>query len=364
MLGYSYFWQVKIIVFIFFVLFPMSFFGQVKDDVWIEAKGKAGFLAAHRSVMGHLATEHAFAGEISCYFRPKNRKLWHKAYRNPLLGLTGFFGTVGNREILGEYYGVIAFTNFPIINSKHYLFSLKMGAGLGYGTKHFDQETNQLNNVIGSAFNAQICLGAESRILFGNHSVNISLDVTHFSNGSTQMPNLGLNLPYLGLGYGYRIKNGIDTNYVHDAYNKRWEYGLIAIGSLKEIYPTGGKKHPIFSASLIGRRFFNQKAGMEVSFDVISKQSILAYHPDIRKKQSEIIQMGIFAGYILPMDRFHLLFGMGVYLRDKYKPETPMYHRVGMRYVFDNGININLVLKTHWAKADYVEYGIGYTFKK
>ena len=48
----------------------------------------------------------------------------------------------------------------------------------------------------------------------------------------------------------------------------------------------------------------------------------------------------------------------------KYRPEDLFYHRVGMRYVFDNGINMNLVLKSHWARADYVEYGIGYTFKR
>jgi len=339
-------------------------YGQLKDNIWLEAKGKAGFLAAHRSVMGHLATEHAFAGEFSWYFRPENRKLWHKAYRNPLIGVTAFFGTVGNRQLLGEYYGVIGFSSFPLINSKHYLFSLKMGAGLGYGTKRFDQETNQLNNAIGSRVNAQICLGVESRILFGNHSVNISLDMTHFSNGSTKVPNLGLNLPYVGLGYGYRIKKHLDTNYVLEPYQKKWQYGLMMIGSVKEIYPTGGKKYPIFALSLIGRRFFNQKAGLEVSFDAISKQAIMGYHSDVRKKQSEIIQLGLFAGYILPFDRFHMLFGMGAYVRDKYNPENLFYHRVGMRYVFENGININLVLKTHWAKADYVEYGIGYTFKK
>lgn len=338
--------------------------GQREDDMWIEAKGKAGFLAAHRSVMGHLATEHAFAGEVSWYFRPNNRKLWHQAHRNPLIGVTGFFGTVGNRELLGEYYGVIGFTSFPLIDRKHYLFSLKMGAGLGYATKHFDQETNQLSNAIGSSVNAQICFGLESRILFGSHSINISLDMTHFSNGSTKMPNLGLNLPFVGLGYGYKIRKRVDSVYIHQPYNKRWEFGVIGIGSVKEIYPTGGKKYPIFAASVIGRRFFNQKAGLEASFDVFSKQAILGYHSDVRKKQSEIIQMGLFVGYILPMDRFHLLFGMGVYVRDKYKPETPMYHRVGMRYVFDNGINMNLVLKSHWAKADYVEYGIGYTFKR
>ncbi len=188
--------------------------------------------------------------------------------------------------------------------------------------------------------------------------------MTHFSNGSTKVPNLGLNLPYLGLGYGYKIKKHLDTNYVLAPYQKKWQYGLMMIGSVKEIYPTGGKKYPIFALSLIGRRFFNQKVGLELSFDAISKQAIMGYHSDVRKTQSEIIQLGLFAGYILPFDRFHMLFGMGAYVRDKYNPENLFYHRVGMRYVFDNGININLVLKTHWAKADYVEYGIGYTFKR
>lgn len=354
----------KLLVLFLFLITSICSFGQLKDDLWIEVKGKAGFLAAHRSVMGHLATEHAFAGEVSCYFRPKNRKLWHRAYGNPLFGVTGFYGTVGNRQLLGEYYGLIGFSSFPIINTKHYLFSLKVGAGLGYGTKHFDQEKNQMNNAIGSAVNAQICLGVESRILFGNHSVNISLDMTHFSNGSTKVPNLGLNLPYVGLGYGYRIKRGLDTSYVLASYRPKWQYGVMMIGSVKEIYPTGGKKYPIYAVSLIGRRFFNQKVGMEMSFDIISKQAIMGYHADVRKNQSEIIQLGLFTGYILPLDKFHVLAGMGIYVRDKFKPENLLYSRVGMRYVFDNGININLVLKTHFAKADYVEYGIGYTFKK
>jgi hypothetical protein len=55
--------------------------------------------------------------------------------------------------------------------------------------------------------------------------------------------------------------------------------------------------------------------------------------------------------------------GMGAYVKDRYQPDGPLYHRIGMRYQFSNGITANLVLKSHWAKADYVEWGIGYTFK-
>ena len=54
---------------------------------------------------------------------------------------------------------------------------------------------------------------------------------------------------------------------------------------------------------------------------------------------------------------------MGVYIKDKYQPEDYFYHRVGMRYYFKNGLNAQVVLKSHWARADYVEWGLGYTFK-
>ena len=33
-----------------------------------------------------------------------------------------------------------------------------------------------------------------------------------------------------------------------------------------------------------------------------------------------------------------------------------------LRILLNNGLLLNLTLKTHWARADYLEYGIGYTF--
>jgi hypothetical protein len=110
------------------------------------------------------------------------------------------------------------------------------------------------------------------------------------------------------------------------------------------------------------RYFGPRKAGFEGGFDIISKQAILDYKPEIEKSQWDILQLGVFAGYLLPLDQFHFVFGMGAYIKDKYQPEDPVYHRVGMRYYFKNGLNAQLQLKTHWARADYVEWGVGYTF--
>jgi hypothetical protein len=55
---------------------------------------------------------------------------------------------------------------------------------------------------------------------------------------------------------------------------------------------------------------------------------------------------------------------MGYYIHDKFDADDELYHRLGMRYTFDNGLLLNFVLKTHWAKADYIEFGVGYNFKR
>ncbi|MFM7566066.1 MAG: hypothetical protein ACKO4K_04915, partial [Flavobacteriales bacterium] len=85
--------------------------------------------------------------------------------------------------------------------------------------------------------------------------------------------------------------------------------------------------------------------------------------PYIEKRQIDLLQVGAYAAYLVPMDRFHFVFGMGAYLRDKYSPEDPLYHRIGARYACKNGLLLNFTLKTHWARADYLEYGLGYMFK-
>jgi hypothetical protein len=101
---------------------------------------------------------------------------------------------------------------------------------------------------------------------------------------------------------------------------------------------------------------------MEVMLDVISKQAIFGYKPEIPKTQWDILQIGLYTGYLFPLDQFHFVLGMGVYLKDKYQPEDFLYHRVGMRYYFTNGMHAQVQLKSHWARADYVEWGLGYTF--
>ncbi|MES2800073.1 MAG: acyloxyacyl hydrolase [Bacteroidota bacterium] len=340
---------------------------KLSDYTWgLEGRYKMGFLIAHRAIMGHVPNGPTHAGEISLLIRMNGSKSWHYATSFPTLGVTVFAGTVGNSQLLGNFFGANAFIDFPIIRAKFYQFSGKMACGLGYGSKIYDPITNPKDVAISTHLNAMIQLGIKSSFTIEKNTLSLALDMTHFSNGAFKTPNLGINLPYVSVGFERIINTAAPLRFTTaDAVTpwKKWLFNITAIGSVKEVFPTGGRKYPVFALNTSARWMAKPKVGMEHGIDFILKQSIMDYHIEAEKNQWDILQIGLYSAYLLPLDQFHFVFGMGVYVKDKYSPEDIFYHRVGMRYYLKNGININLSLKSHWAKADYVEWGVGYSFR-
>ena len=348
---------------IVFLLCTAVSVAQSTREWGVEARYKLGFLAAHRGVMGHLATEHAMAGELTWFNQTKGSRQWHESAGFPITGVTLFGGTVGNRELLGSYWGAYGFIELPFVRTRGFEFSGKLGSGLGYGTKVFDQELNPKNVAMSSHINALICVGLKSSIRFERNSITLGVDMTHFSNGASKVPNLGVNLPYLSVGYArvVRMKQFDSIPSANVVPLKKWLINLTGIISLKEVFPTEGPKYPVYALNSSMRWFSRPKVGMEYGLDLISKQSIMGYRPEIVKSQWDIFQIGLYGAYLLPLDRFHFALGMGVYVKDKYQPEDFLYHRISMRYYLKNGLNLNVGLKSPWARADYVEWGLGYT---
>lgn len=352
--------------FYFIIVTLLTYFNSFSQDSlnWgIEVKPKFGLLLAKRGEVGHLPQSHSVGGEFSFVNYTNGQKKWHSTYNYPTIGATFFIGFPGNREVLGRFIGSYAFIDFPFYKSSRYELFWKVGTGLGYGNKVYDPILNPKNSVISTHVNALVCFGLFQRFFIGKSYVQVGLDLTHFSNAANKVPNIGINMPFLSLGYGYRMVNTTRaTSMKSTLLYRKILWGLTVIYSGKEIFPTGKGRLPIYAINTSARYYFKPKLGAEVSLDVVSKQSILRYKPDVQKTQMDLIQVGLYAGYILPLDRFHLLIGMGMNVRDKFQPESFLYHKVGMRYYFSNGIHLNYVLRSNWAKADFFECGIGFTF--
>jgi len=128
--------------------------------------------------------------------------------------------------------------------------------------------------------------------------------------------------------------------------------------------PYGDRKYAIYAGNVLARSILAPKAGFEIGLDVFSNQSHFDFEPLVTKTQWSLLQLGIYSAYFVPMNHIHFVFGMGAYVRDWYKPNGPIYHRIGVRYQWFNGLFGHMAIKSHWAKADYLELGIGFIFKR
>ena len=82
----------------------------------------------------------------------------------------------------------------------------------------------------------------------------------------------------------------------------------------------------------------------------------------IRARQA--IQVGALFSYSMFFDRFALKMQQGYYVVDAQRLNGSLYHRIGLRYALARNFYTQLTLKTHFAKADYGELGIGYTISR
>jgi len=74
-------------------------------------------------------------------------------------------------------------------------------------------------------------------------------------------------------------------------------------------------------------------------------------------------QYGVYVFHDMKYRRLVLLMQLGAYVYAKYK-QQPIYTRIGIRYHLNDFLLANLSLKTHYANADFVEFGIGYYIRK
>ncbi len=347
----------RIAVFVFLVL-GLSFKSIAQTG--IEYRQKLGFLLAHRALMAHLPKTPAVASEFTFLISTESAKPWHEAYRQPTIGGTFFYGSVGNTDILGKFSGLYGFVELPLIKQKSYRMDFRFGTGFGYTNRPFDPILNPQNVAIGSKINAMMCFAFKQSLRIKNTAITFGVDLTHFSNASFKMPNLGINVPYLSLG-AQRFFNSPNSNHSKNFVKQsNWNYGFTAIISAKEMRPVGVGRHGVYAMNFYGRKYFGPKLGLETSIDIIYKSGLLTHPSYPNASLSDPLQVGLFIGYVQPFDRLHFIYGLGTYLRDVLRPDAPIYIRLGSRYALTKELEALLTLKTHYAKADYMELGLIY----
>lgn len=326
-----------------------------------------GFLIAHRPTMQHLQQKHSLGFELD-YLKPADgRKISDRIYNYPQTGVGLIFLSSGNKDVLGFATGIYPFIDFPLSKNKKAQLNFRFGFGLGYVQKNFDNYENFKNTAIGSQLNALIALRFKYEFRINETlRINTGIGITHFSNGSFKTPNLGINMASLNLGLSkYFGKVALHSEKVPDK-KKRWNYEVFAGGFKKQIYPALGKNY--FAMSLVGNSIFevNHKSNFVFGADFFYDES-LATKLENRgddNSPSQVLRIGLQTGYHLTIDNFTMGLDLGVYVYDQWGEDGIYFHRFVMNEKINDHLIICFNLKSHFAKADYFELGLGWRFKK
>lgn len=337
----------------------------------LEGKLHTGYLVPHHDGMQYILEDGVRAFELALTTDSDGRHLWEELYRNPRYGLAYFHNSLGNNAILGKGHSLFAFMDIPFcLRSNKFRLSYQIGFGLAFITETFHPETNPLNLAVSKPLNIFVNIDfAGAYRLNQNGEIKAGVELSHFSNGKTRSPNLGLNMLTASLGYvhNFNLKTKESERIPKATAFRRHLPELIWSMGYKRNDQVHDDIYLASSLSFDYRYALNLKYEFGMGLDFFYDESIGDNKESATQElaeNSDAYQMGIHGGMAIRYNNFRVILHMGTYLLSSYNKYASVYTRIGMRYSLGNHVMLNYTLKAHYAIADYMEFGIGYRFGK
>jgi hypothetical protein len=344
------------------------------SNLLVEGKVHYGFIYAQHLEM-ELFNAHFPAYEFTIQQITYGKYQWERDYKYPLIGVTSWYSGLGDNPSLGQAFALMPFINFPLYRQQDFMAGFRLALGIGYLTNPFDRLDNYKNLAIGSHFNAAVNLMVEARYQL-NYFLTLSAGISlqHFSNGSLKLPNYGLNIPLVNAGIAlrpFKANQNIDDRFIAptDPFEaiiyKTLEFNIGGLAGYKNMQAVFGQNYLVFH--LYENTFFRigkiSKAGFGLDFSYDPSQiSVLEKNGDTLENPLKIIRPGINGAYQLVMSRVGLIVNFGCYLGGAEKSNGPLYEKFSFQYNFSRNLYATVMLKVHWGRADYIGWGLGYTF--
>ena len=348
---------------ILFVLLTNGIHSQTVDQYSFKLQGISGQIIPHDEHVKALILNPVSGAEFSVEFQTMNDKPWHQFTAFPVLGVGTAWLNLGNPTKLGNAFAVYPYLCFPLIRTNFLKLNLKAGAGISYLTKTFSNTNtdslgnllplNSTNAAISSNLNVYLAGGGNLEIPIGK-GFSLTADYTwnHISNGSTAVPNSGLNLlnGFIGLKYFPNYKRfSFPTKHQLDSIPRKFCFELIASGGYRQYYYLDHKTYPI--ASLIFSiyrpltNYYRMGLGIDAFYDGVYDGTSL--YKKVYIKTNELknkVRIGISWQHELLFSRLSAGFDFGLYLYDPLKNLSPVNINTGELIYLNQKKTVNLFL--------------------
>ncbi len=328
----------------------------------------------------------AQGGRVELGWQTDGSEDWHQLYNFPAYGGGFYTAGFGNKEELGNPYSIYGFFSWPMFRpSEKVSVTTEFAFGFVGGFKEFDPVTNPFNRAIGGN-GVYIDWGFYLHYLLTEKlDLYAGATFTHFSNGHTKDPNLGLNTygPLVSLRYNFHDERPSLVRRETGPYPGNWELALSGAGGFKNVtVPTetpsleDTDRRKDFATANVNATFYRQfyskgkiATGLDVTYDGSANARIDEVNGEVVESigdSTDKMALGWFGGYEHVIHRFNLFVHVGYYVwRGRDDDELPsLYQRIGLKYhITENffaGMNIRFI---DFGKADWIEWTAGYRLR-
>ncbi|HEU4496667.1 MAG TPA: acyloxyacyl hydrolase [Flavobacterium sp.] len=346
-------------------------FSQEQSRFTLDASYFYGSILPHNNTVRHLITEHPDGILVSLNKKTFGEKEWQAAYNFPDYGVSFHYQNTKN-ETLGDLYGLYGHYNFYFLNRN---IMLRVAQGVACTTNPYDKEANFRNLAYGTRYmpSTYLMLGYKKENLFKNIGLQAGIAFFHHSNANLRSPNTSTNTLAANLGAVYSFRNKGEAKRearILDTANYRKQplkFTVCFRTGFNESDIIGSGQFPFYTLSAnVGRRL-SRKSGIQLGADFFMMKYLeeyikfksVAYPGEHVSPDTDYKRIGIFAGHELYINKFSVEAQAGYYIYSPFDFLGPFYQRIGLKYYFSNKIFSSASLKTHAAKAEALEFGLG-----
>ncbi len=346
---------------------------EISTPFSIEADYYHGTILEHNLDIAHLITQHPKGVILSFNKKTYGFREAERRYGYPDWGVTFVYQDFQN-PILGENYSLYGHFNWFFLK-RHLMF--RIAQGVGYNTNPYDPETNFLNNAFGSHLLSSTFFKANfiKENIWEGFGVHAGFSIIHYSNANFRAPNNSTNTFAFNVGVSYLFDHDNIPEYVDGendppskVYAERFKFNLVYRFGWNESDVVGSGQFPFKTYSAFVDKRIGYKSTLQFGVDYFDskfleeyiKYRAIAFPEDNLTGEEDYIRIGVFIGHELRFYRTAFVAQLGYYTKWDFEFENRVYNRLGVkRYFWEDRIFAVITVKSHWAKAEGVEFGIG-----
>ena len=346
----------------------LAFSQEKQTSSYIEVNYFKGNIALHNNEILHLIKGHPEGFILSWNKKTFGNQEWEQRYNYPDYGFSFSYQNLKN-DVLGNNYSLYAHYNFYFFKRN---LMLRIAQGLAYTTNPYDKIDNHKNNAFGSTIlsSTYLMLNYKKERIFDRFGIQAGLALLHYSNANVKAPNTSINSTVLNLGLTYSLDEE-EPEYISSITNEKFtepiKYNFVFRSGINESDVVGSGQFPFYVFSAFADKRLGYKSAIQLGTDVFFSEFLkeLIYYNSVAFPENNVSgdedykRVGIFVGHELFINKMSLVTQFGYYVYYPYDFEGRTYLRIGLKRYFGKKWFAAITLKSHTAKAEAVELGLG-----